>query len=234
MSRLKVARVMLSMKTAILKMAIPLLRFWVTANAPFKPLAYSLIAKFYLWRDGFDAIARSRFGFNVHACPSEFQEGRLLFFGFWEPSVTTQFIRILEPGDVCIDAGANLGYFTLLSSTLVGESGHVYAVEPSQYNRRRLEKNIALNGSANVSVLPYGLWDCKATSTLTTSELGSGTATIGKVSGAVAREETIDLVPLDDFAGFKWSGPNCLRNPQRDISKTKHPKRSELCRFGPL
>jgi hypothetical protein len=34
--------------------------------------------------------------------------------------------------------------------------------------------------------------------------------------------------------GFKWSGPNPLRNSNRDISFSKPPERSEQSRFGPL
>src|SRR5450755_971484 len=36
----------------------------------------------------------------------------------------------LRTGDYCIDIGAHLGYFTFELSRLVGNSGHVYAIEP--------------------------------------------------------------------------------------------------------
>jgi FkbM family methyltransferase len=40
------------------------------------------------------------------------------------------YISILRKGDVAIDAGANIGYLTMLFSDLVGPHGHVHAFEP--------------------------------------------------------------------------------------------------------
>jgi FkbM family methyltransferase len=38
--------------------------------------------------------------------------------------------NLLQPGDYCIDIGAHLGYFAFELSRLVGNNGHVYAIEP--------------------------------------------------------------------------------------------------------
>jgi FkbM family methyltransferase len=73
--------------------------------------------------------------------------------GEWEPHVTAAFRAQLRPGDVCVDVGAHVGYYTLLASRLVGPSGHVYALEPSPGVYRRLSSNLALNGVANVTAL---------------------------------------------------------------------------------
>ena len=71
--------------------------------------------------------------------------------GVWEPNLTAVFSRTLAPGDVCIDVGAHIGYYTLLAASAVGSGGHVYAFEPSPANYRALRRNIALNGLANVT-----------------------------------------------------------------------------------
>lgn len=65
--------------------------------------------------------------------------------GVWELHVTEAFRRRLAPGDVCIDIGAHIGYYTLLASKLVGPGGHVYAFEPSPGVYGRLEKNLVRN-----------------------------------------------------------------------------------------
>jgi FkbM family methyltransferase len=70
----------------------------------------------------------------------------------WEPR-TTQFIKDnLKPGQVFVDVGASVGYYTLLASGLVGSSGKVYAFEPLEENFEVLTKNLADNGIKNVIV----------------------------------------------------------------------------------
>lgn len=65
--------------------------------------------------------------------------------GIWEPFETELFRRILNPGDLCIDVGANIGYFSVLAGHCVGESGQVFAFEPAPANAELLQRNIALN-----------------------------------------------------------------------------------------
>ncbi len=68
--------------------------------------------------------------------------------GIWEPFETELFRRLLKPGDVCIDVGANIGYFSVLAAHCVGASGQVFAFEPAPDNAELLRRNIALNGMA--------------------------------------------------------------------------------------
>jgi FkbM family methyltransferase len=58
--------------------------------------------------------------------------------------------RYLKVGDVVIDVGANVGFLTLLSSTIVGRCGRVYAFEPHPRVYRYLEGNVVLNRAENV------------------------------------------------------------------------------------
>ena len=134
----------------------------------------------------------------MHAELEEFQEQRLYFFGFWEAEVTRLFSDTLQPGDHAVDVGANLGYFTLLSSTLVGERGKVVSIEASPYNFSRLQRNLELNGIENVQALNIGAWDREDTLTLTTDEQGSGTATLAESeTDSARRSEQIPVAPLD-------------------------------------
>lgn len=70
----------------------------------------------------------------------------------------TEFLcRYLRPGDVVVDAGANIGYLTLLSSSLVGNDGIVYAIEPHPRIYRYLQGNIAFNKMQNVRTINTAL-----------------------------------------------------------------------------
>jgi FkbM family methyltransferase len=73
--------------------------------------------------------------------------------GVWEPKPTAAFESLLSPGDVCVDVGANVGYFTLLASRLVGPEGHVYALEPEPQAYEALCSNLELNAVSNVTAL---------------------------------------------------------------------------------
>ncbi len=78
----------------------------------------------------------------------------------YEP-VETRFVRTtLQPGDVFVDVGANVGWFTLLASTIVGTQGRIYAFEPRPETGLYLEKTIKLNGITDqVTLYRYGLSD---------------------------------------------------------------------------
>jgi len=74
----------------------------------------------------------------------------LWYSKIYEKATTEYCKRVIKEGDVVIDVGANLGYFTLLFSKLVGESGQVHAFEPSPLIFKLLKKNVELNGYTNV------------------------------------------------------------------------------------
>ena len=66
-------------------------------------------------------------------------------------------LRIMGPGDVVVDAGANIGLFTLLASVRVGPTGRVLAVEPDPENFSRLDECIRENRISNVDLFALAL-----------------------------------------------------------------------------
>jgi len=70
--------------------------------------------------------------------------------GIWERATTAIVMKMIRPGMTVIDVGANLGYYALLESRLVGPKGKVYAIEPVAQNYEVLVKNIELNKAHNV------------------------------------------------------------------------------------
>lgn len=58
----------------------------------------------------------------------------------------------IKEGDIVVDVGANIGYYTLIFAQLVGKSGKVIAFEPEPKNFEILKKNIAINNYDNVIV----------------------------------------------------------------------------------
>ncbi|HJT23890.1 MAG TPA: FkbM family methyltransferase, partial [bacterium] len=68
----------------------------------------------------------------------------------YEPVETGLLKEHLKPGQVFVDIGANIGYYTLLATRIVGPKGKVYAFEPDPTNFTLLQKNISTNGYTNV------------------------------------------------------------------------------------
>ncbi|MFZ0668600.1 MAG: FkbM family methyltransferase [Acidimicrobiales bacterium] len=77
-----------------------------------------------------------------------------LQLGVYEPHITALFKRICTPGMTVVDVGANVGYYALLASDLVGPEGRVIAVEPSSENCRLLLTSMRLNQRTNIVLFP--------------------------------------------------------------------------------
>ncbi len=72
--------------------------------------------------------------------------------GGYEQDLVRYLVTTIQPGMVCVDVGANVGYFTLLMASLVGTSGRVVAFEPTASTCRVLRDNVRLNGFRHVNV----------------------------------------------------------------------------------
>lgn len=65
--------------------------------------------------------------------------------GAFEPVTVAAYSRLVRPGDIVFDIGANVGAHTLYLARRVGVSGRVYAIEPTDWARAKLSANLALN-----------------------------------------------------------------------------------------
>lgn len=69
--------------------------------------------------------------------------------GTAEPDMQRFFASTIKPGDVVLDLGANVGFFTLVAAALTGPNGRVVSYEPMQATNEALRHNVALNGLAH-------------------------------------------------------------------------------------
>lgn len=86
--------------------------------------------------------------------------------GTSEPTIQELLAGQIEPRSVVWDIGANVGFFTLIASRLVGEDGQVVAFEPLPSNCEAIRENLALNGITNVQVAAVALGDEVGSATL--------------------------------------------------------------------
>lgn len=82
---------------------------------------------------------------RVHGEEDQVISARLRAEGVWEPYETELLLALLRPGDVFVDVGANIGYFSVIAGAVVGSGGAVHAFEPHPGNYELLCANLLLN-----------------------------------------------------------------------------------------
>lgn len=151
--------------------------------------------------------------------------------GMYEQGTTHLIMRFLKEGDVFVDAGANLGYFTILAAKKVGRDGKVYCFEPNPSVTKYLLRNIELNQLENVVVHEKGVSDINGHFMFFVSDkdisLGNVVGPIGKDSQAiqiqtVRMDEELPLGLEVDLAKIDVEGEelNVLRGMQSIIERS--------------
>jgi FkbM family methyltransferase len=87
------------------------------------------------------------------------QIAEIIFQKKFENNELLTFQKLLKKGMTVIDAGANIGLYTLIASKIVGENGKVFSFEPSKETYERLKNNVTLNQSTNIEIINCGLGD---------------------------------------------------------------------------
>ena len=154
------------------------------------------------WRKDLRLVSASALGIKFHTHLANFIENKLAFFGIWEPHITHIFKTNLKTRDVAVDAGANIGYYSLLASKLVGPTGRVFAIEPASQTRSRLLQNISLNQIKNISVFTCGAWDRSDNATIYSHPGNDECASLiqgNDDTGIQYDKENIELARLDEM-----------------------------------
>lgn len=77
----------------------------------------------------------------------------------WEPFETQLLIERLHPDSVFVDVGANIGYYTLIAASIIGEQGRVFSFEPDPENFSLLQRNVEHNRVSPVHAVDAALSD---------------------------------------------------------------------------
>jgi FkbM family methyltransferase len=113
-------------------------------------------------------------GFRMLLDPADWVDARILFYPQLYDRAEVAFLRRwLRPGDTFLDAGANVGFYSLTAARIVGPSGCVLSVEAAPETAARLRRNIALNGFTNIRVVQLGLSDREETLKLGLNDNGN-------------------------------------------------------------
>jgi len=167
---------------------------------------------------------------------------RLITLGGREPVETDLFRSLITKGSVVVDIGANVGYYTLLASDLVGDCGTVVAFEPTPANVALLHKSIEANGYKNVTVVAMAVSNRSGTAKLLLGRNSEcNRITPADEDGASIRVETVtldeyfapfgmrvDLIKIDaegaEMAILEGARELLARNPDLIILTEYNPK----------
>jgi len=136
----------------------------------------------------------------------------LLLDGIREPLITEAFQRLLRPGDVVMDCGANIGYYALQEAVAVGSIGKVYAIEPVPANADILGRNARLNLYDNVEVHRMAMGDTDRADHIYISSMSN----MCTMAGGKGWRRFVDRVPVqvttvDSFIDMVGRTPDVIR-----------------------
>jgi FkbM family methyltransferase len=137
------------------------IRYFPLATAK-QALWTRVVDPYFAWQRH-EFVATTIFGSKLEGDTRDILQQYVYYFGVWEPHLTKWIARRIRRGDIFVDVGANVGYFTLLAATLVGQSGTVVAVEPSPRLFAMLRKGILRNRVKNVRALNLAVLDHSGT-----------------------------------------------------------------------
>lgn len=195
-------------------------------------------------KQALSCIARQNFGveyqtiydirISLHAWDSDVViaalAGRIL-----HPRITEILNQLIQSGNMVVDAGANVGFYTLLAAKRVGKEGRVISFEPDPRNLLMLEKNVLLNDvSGVVQIEPKALSDIEGKKNFWTSlnnswggslvELKSLQGThleIASISLDLYRSQNnigdIDVIKID----IEGAEPLALQGMRHTLQRTK-------------
>ncbi len=123
-----------------------------------KKILWDSVAAHLLWLLT-DVKIKTIFGNTISTNAKDIVGRYLYYFGIWEPNLTDWIRHCLKPGDVFVDVGANVGYYSLLASSLVGDSGKVVAIEALPEIFEKLKNNLEMNHANNVRAVNMAVWD---------------------------------------------------------------------------
>lgn len=133
--------------------------------------------------------------------------GASVYFNKMETEQTTEMLGTLSAGKTFFDIGANVGYYTILASRLVGPSGKVVSFEPLVRNLSFLHRHVELNNAANVKIMPFAV---SSENSILRFSAGQNSA-MGHLDPSGAGDILVPTVTLDDIVKELGVAPDVMK-----------------------
>ncbi len=152
-----------------------------------------------LWGHDHPFAVRIDGGSKVGGTTAETVAASIYFVGSWEKPLTRWLATRLRPGDTFVDVGAHIGYFAIVASRLVGESGNVVAIEPLRRSFEQLEQNVALNHARNIRAVNLAVLDRQSELVLWAHPRNPGATFTDPPNPGYRREAPVEARPLTEI-----------------------------------
>ncbi len=156
---------------------------------------------------------------------------RTMYLGLFEPRETRLLRELLNPGDIFIDVGAHIGWFTTVAARCVGKAGQVIAFEPYPSNAAMSKENVARNNCGNVRMVEAAVGSQPGT--LCLARAGEDSGGVTALDWAWDERVSVPMTTLDEIAADMgtialmkidvegWEA-HVLQGAARTLSHTKH------------
>jgi FkbM family methyltransferase len=153
-------------------------------------------------------VRRVPWGAEIQCWPADAIGSSIVRTGIYDLLAVEALFRLVDPGDVAVDAGANIGHMTSALATAAGPRGRVISFEPHPEVLAVLERNVQRwrgdSGVATIDTYGYGLSRNPGRATLVVSQdfqSNRGTSRIVAEGDISAHADVIEitLVRLDDM-----------------------------------
>src|SRR5262249_3812827 len=128
--------------------------------------------------------------------PADFEHAALFWMGTMDKWELYHLRRLVRPGSVVLDVGANFGYYSLSLAQGLQHQCQVHAFEPTPTTYERLRKHVELNRMSDVVHLhQVALSDVTGTANLIQRADNSGASRLGTDAAGIS----VQVTTLDEF-----------------------------------
>lgn len=158
-------------------------------TSPLEKIRRTLRFHYYRWKNGW-AFPKDM----AHLTAGNMAKGS------YEPEVSALIRRLLSEGDLFIDVGANVGYFSRLASDIVGKDGLIVAFEAESHNFYSLSQNV--RPFRNIAAVHMAVSDQNHFLNIRRSSHSSCHSIVETGNYAIDSEITVPAISLDHFWQF--------------------------------
>lgn len=145
-------------------------------------------------------VRQCRYGLMLYSLKDVYIGRSFELYGEYCEQEVALYKQLVEPGQVIVDAGANIGAHTVFFARATGPEGAVHAFEPQRVIFYMLGANLALNGLDNVHARHAALGDAPGTITVPRVDYGKAGNFGGVSLVAGGPGETVPVMTVDGLA----------------------------------